>query len=1069
MNKYRNERHVKIFERYIKKLKQTSLDDKTEQMDRSHLKNLFDEFNSINSNSGIEIYHEPKQNKEGLGAPDFVVKNQENIIGYIEVKKIEKNLDDTLKSTQIKKYKQLSNNLLLTNYIEFIWIENGNVISREILLLKTDLEKQNTKIDPLKLSKVADILGEFFQSPPEKITSVEKLACLLAQRTKILKDLIEQNLSSDLNKQNTLSGTYDFLNKSIYNNALGIGEFSDSIAQTITYGLFLAKLNNANDLKINFDDIEKLIPKNFRVIKDIFRLMYDITKSKEYTGIKWILNKLINIVNNIDTKAIFEQFSFTKNKVSEVAYAKDPYLYFYEDFLIKYDSNLRKSKGVYYTPHSIVNFIVNSLNKVLKLGFNLENGLANREEVTVLDFATGTGTFLLEVIKCILREIPKETGKQRDYINNHILQNTYGFECLMAPYAVAHLKLFQYLKEVCNFEFKNEELRLKIALTNTLEPPSSGIKNDIRWLFPAINEENKLSNEIKNKPILVMLGNPPYNSGSKNNNNYILDLIKVYKKFDFNASSKEISIQALNDDYVKFIRFAEHNIENSNKGLLGIITNNGYLDNITFRGMRYHLLKTFDKIYILNLHGNSRKREKNYDGNPDENVFNIQVGVSIGIFIKYNGCKKNELASVYYKSIKGTRLQKYESLNDNDVFSINFEKLDIREPYYLFVKKNYDNEAIYNKGISLKEIFNRLNVGITTSKDRIAIGFTQKELLAKLNDLACLNEKDARSKYNLNKDSVNWSLPIIQKFLKFTDIDAKYVKKITYRPFDNRYVYYTESKGLISRPSYEIMKHMLNIDHNIGLLSSRCLSNSNFNHTFVSSSIMAKGSISNKISACYLFPLFITEEQKSLKCEKKENESLEKIENFKISFRNYIDIKYPKKFEPHTILEYIYAILNSNIYRTKFADFLEIDFPKIIFVNDLASFEKLIRLGNKLINTHLLKNNNSLNKNIGVHISNNNNENNIIEKIYYCKTSKEIIYNNNNKFINVPFEVYEFTIGSYQVLRNYINCRKGRELSLDEIEHLERVIKVVHHTIAIQDQIDLIISECKEFDTKESL
>ncbi|UGQ17700.1 Eco57I restriction-modification methylase domain-containing protein [Borrelia sp. RT1S] len=347
-------------------------------------------------------------------------------------------------------------------------------------------------------------------------------------------------------------------------------------------------------------------------------------------------------------------------------------------------------------PLPIVNFIVSSLNNILKSELNLENGFANREEATVLDFATGTGTFLLEVVKCILSEIPPQTGKQEQYIKDHIFQNIYGFEYLMAPYAVAHLKLSGYLKEVCNFELgsiENEGLRLQIFLTNTLDKTEQEIQENFKAFLPAISKENKLANEIKNKPILVILGNPPYNAGSKNNNAHILGLIKDYKKDLF-----ERAIIALNDDYVKFIKFAESNIEKSSKGLLGVVTNNGFLDNITFRGMRHHLLKTFDRIYIINLHGNSRK-EKADDGSADENVFDIQTGIAISIFIKYQDItKKNDLARVYYKSIKGTRLQKYEFLNGNDISSINFEELPIKIPYYFFASKNNANEDAYNKG-----------------------------------------------------------------------------------------------------------------------------------------------------------------------------------------------------------------------------------------------------------------------------------------------------------------------------------------------------------------------------------
>ncbi|AYE36923.1 DNA methyltransferase (plasmid) [Borrelia turcica IST7] len=1048
---------IDLLKEYVNDLKRTKVEEKTEFADRDYLKKLI---NKIKPNSNIQIQNEPKRNKEGLGAPDFIVKNNESIVGYIEAKKIEQNLDDTLRSPQIEKYKQLSNNILLTNYIEFIWISKGNVVLREILIFKTDLEKHNTKIDPIKSEKVTNILNQFLESPIEKITSVEKLASLLAKRTKTLKELVEQTLNLNLSlppdKHNTLTGTYNILKKRIYNDNFKADEFADSIAQTITYGFFLAKLNNTSNLIINFNNIKQFIPNNFALIQDILRLVDNIASSSEYKNIKWILEEIINIINNIDTEILFKEFSFAQTYQESL---KDPYLYFYEDFLTQYDKHLRKSKGVYYTPYCVVNFIVNSLNNILKHTFDLENGFATREEVTVLDFATGTGTFLLEVIKCILKEVPKESGKQQDYITSHILKNIYGFEYLMAPYAVAHFKLFQYLKEICNFKFENENERLKIFLTNTLDLTEKTSQVEFQAFLPAISEENKLVNEVKNKPILVILGNPPYNVGSKNNNNHILKLMKAYKAIE-NKQLDERAIISLNDDYVKFIRFSEHKIENASEGLLGIITNNGYLDNVTFRGMRYHLLKTFDEIYILNLHGNSRKKEKTDDGDIDENIFDIQTGVAIGIFIKNKTREEtNKLANVFYKNIKGTKIQKYAFLDSNDIFSINtFEKLNLNPPYYFFVKKNLVNVDTYNKGISLKDIFSKYSVGILSGKDKIAIDFTKEKLLFKLNDLAYLSEQDARYKYGLGKDTENWNLLEVQKFLKSTNIDEKHVQNITYRPFDNRFIYYSKSKGVVARPLYKTMQHILDIEDNIALATTRFLSTDSFKHIFITSNISEGCLVSNKTKeASYFYPLFIKEEHGALGNVVKDN--------FTESFRNFIDTKYPKKFKPQKILAYIYAILNSNTYKTKFYEFLKIDFPKIIFTDEIETFESLSRLGNMLISAHLLKTTGNVDKNIGMHISLNDNDKHIVEKIQYRSDTEELYYNNNSKFINVPYNVYNFFIGSYQVLHSYLKYRKGRYLSIDEIEHIEKIIRVVYYTIDIQHQIDLITCNLKEFNT----
>ncbi|BDU62560.1 DNA methyltransferase [Candidatus Borrelia fainii] len=1030
-----------VFNEYIKSLKEIPKESKTEHTDRSHLEKLL---NELKENKDIKIQHEPRRDKSGLGAPDFLIKLNDINIGYVEVKKTNQNLNETLASKQIEKYKELSNNILLTNYLEFILIRNGVVTLREILLYDIELSK-TSKLDSIRVAKVDFIIKEFLRNSYERITNIESLASLLAIRTKTLKDLINEKLDISLkkNNQNSLVSSYQFIKTELYCDTLNTSEFSDSISQTITIGLFLSKLNDPNDaVFIDFDNIKKFIPNNFSLITSILRLIEDISIDFEYIDIKWILNELLNIINCIDSKSIFKRFSFIQNETKSF---KDPYLYFYEDFLIKYDKDLRKGKGVYYTPHAVVEFIVKSLHFILKTEFNLSTGFANKDKVSVLDFATGTGTFLLETIKCILKEL-NNTSKEHFYIENHILKNLYGFEYLMTPYTVANLKISQYLKEVCNFNLDNEN-KLKIVLTNTLDNTIKSQQQVIHGIFKAISKENELANEIKNKNILVILGNPPYSSKSKNNNEFIRHLLNDYKKID-NETLNEKAITSLNDDYVKFIRYSEYKIETSNQGLLGFITNNAYLDNVTFRFMRWHLLKTFEKIYILNLNGNLRKKDR-FDNETDENVFDIQTGVAIAIFIKTKQkTNPNELATVLYKSIKNTREYKYSYLELNDIDTIDFETLKPSPPYYFFVKKDFINESLYNNenSISLKDIFIEYSISVKTHKDKIAIDFTKSELLDKLRDFAYLNENDARVKYDIQKDSRDWKLQKAQKFLKDTNIDSKHVKRITYKPFDTRFVYYSVIKGgVVSYPVYNIMKHILEIDNNIALITSRLL-HIDFKHAFISNILVDIHSISD----AYLFPLYIKNNNTIINNEIKEN--------FKDTFRNFINNKYCKAYNPNEILGYIYAILYSNIYRNKFIEFLKIDYPKIIFVNEVETFEKLSNLGCKLIDMHLLKNIDIQANDIGLHFSQDNNKQNFnIKKINYNNETQELFYNENNGFKGVSKEVFEYTIGSSQVIKSYLKYRMKRSLDINEIETLEKTIKALHYTIEIQNEIDTIL------------
>jgi hypothetical protein len=617
------------FEKYFKSLQSHKIDDITEHSHRPALKELMESL----ADADIKILHEPK--REGkFGSPDFKITHTESIIGYVENKKIEENLDKTIKSDQIKKYQSLSDNILLTNYIDWIWMKEGKIQKRETLCFLTDIENKRAKPDKTKVDAVEKLIKSFLSQAPKEIADAKKLAEALAVRAKLLKDFLLDELKRQEveHTEGRLYQLYETFKTFVFHE-LTVDEFSDAFAQNLVYGLFLAKLN-AGVHAVNLYNAKKYIPASFELIRELVNFL-DELDNDEYRETKWIVEEVLTIMNNLDLRAIQETLSFTKRrKDADDIIIKDPYVYFYEDFLAAYDKKLRKAKGVYYTPPPVVNFIIRAIDDILINTFNIKEGLADRNKVTVLDFATGTGTFLLEILQQIFDKLPKDSGKKDLIIKEHVLKNLFGFEYLIAPYTIAHLKLSQFLKDN-GYELKAKE-RLQVYLTNTLEPIPAQIKIP---LLPALTEESKQAQQVKDKPILVITGNPPYSGHSKNNGQWIADKIKDYYFVDGKPLGEKNS-KWLQDDYVKFIRFAQDKMENVEEGIVGIITNHRFLTNPTFRGMRQSLMNTFDQLYFIDLHGSNKPKEFSPGGSKDENVFDIEQGVAISLFIKKKDLEK---------------------------------------------------------------------------------------------------------------------------------------------------------------------------------------------------------------------------------------------------------------------------------------------------------------------------------------------------------------------------------------------------------------------------------------------
>ncbi len=993
------------FSIYFQALQSCNLSEITEYSLRPELKSLLSSI-AENIDSKINILHEGKR-EGGFGAPDFSVRRIGNIIGYVENKKIGENLDNVIKSDQIRKYQQLSDNILITDYLEWIWLNKGD-IQRKTLCYLSDIENKKAKLDPQNAVAVENLVKGFLSSAPEGIAKPKDLASALAIRGKLLKDFLAEELQRQENQDSKgkLFGLYQTFQSYVFNE-LTLDAFADAFSQNLIYGVFLAKLN-ADMQTVTLSNAEEFIPTNFELIRELVEFL-KVLNRKEYADIRWVIEEVLNILNTMNFREIKSALSFTRTfgEQEDPYSAKDPYIYFYEDFLAAYDKKLRKSKGVYYTPPQIVNFIVRSVSTLLRETFHLPDGLADHEKVTILDFATGTGTFLLEVIRQIFKENPHS---EKDLlIREHILKNLYGFEYLIAPYTIAHLKLYQFLKD---HGYKlNEDERLQIFLTNTLEPTDRQISIP---LLPALTEETKQAQIIKDKPILVIMGNPPYSYGSQNTGKWISEKIKGYYVVN-GEKLDEKNPKGLQDDYVKFIRFAQDKMDQVKEGIVAIITNHSFLDNPTFRGMRQSLMNTFDLMYFVDLHGNVKKKEKTPQGDKDENVFDIEQGVAISIMVKKPGLEKK----VYHADFWGLRTHKYEICLSKNLETIKWKPVKIAEPYYLFKYQPDINSDIYLRFKPINEIFKAFASGVKTHHDEHLIGFDTNDLTHRV-----------KSHFQITPDS------------------SFYYKNYHYRPFDKRILYY--DSNLVKRA--RLNQHAYFKGENYGLIILRqaaAVGSASFDSAFIVNGL-ADTNLYRR-GGPFIFPLFTYDTKSELLADKNNERITIKIENFAKDFRNFIDELYQKKYTPEEILGYIYAILHSTSYRNKYADFLKTDFPRIPFVKDFRIFERLSELGWQLIQAHLM--NEIPDYEMGIYAGEGNNE---VIKPDYRKTEdyQRLYINKTQYFDRVPENVYQFYIGGYQVLCKYLKDRQGRQLNLSEVRNIRNIIRVLAFTIEQMKKID---------------
>ena len=1020
----------------------------TEHSYRSAFENLIQEFGG----KRVRALNEPK--RIACGAPDFIVERGGVPIGHVECKDIDIDLNRVERDDQLMRYRDSLPNLILTDYLEFRWYVEGE------LHLKARLAHTGSRdriaIDQTGAPQVAELFSAFFAADSPSIGRPRELAERMAAKARLLRDSIEHILAQEDEAgplHSMLTGYREVLIAD-----LSIADFADLQAQTAAYGLFAARCRHepANG---PFTRQSAAFAETTPFLREIFG---QIAGPGMDDRVAWIVDDLAYLLDRADMASILSEFGKKTRQ-------EDPVVHFYEDFLAAYDPRLRKMRGVYYTPEPVVSYIVRSVDHLLRDRFGLADGLADtstvasedgkisRPRVTILDPAAGTGTFLREVVATIRDTIEAKglSGAWPDYVHEHLLPRLFGFELLMAPYSICHLKLALEIGGMDHGFAMPAGERLNVFLTNALEGPDEG--HSFPLFAPEIVREATSAYEVKQeKPVMVVMGNPPYSGHSANKSAWIAELIGSYKQ-GFPELERPAQAKWLSDDYVKFIRFAQWRIERTGEGVLGFVTNHSYLDNPTFRGMRRSLMETFDEIYLLDLHGNAKKKEQTPDGGNDENVFDIQQGVAIGLFVK---CKDagDGPAKVFHADLWGEREAgpdggKYGWLAANSAETTDWTELSPKPPLYLFIPRDEELIEEYEAAWSIPSIFSPNGdpaPGIVTTHDQFAISWTPEEAATKVERLlATSSEDEARAQWRLCSQN-QWQYDRAKQELAGGSWRGQ-IKPVLYRPFDVRATVFDRNVAVHRRE--RVMRHML-AGPNLGLCVGRAgqVIGSDTWEIVFASKFSSDLNLFRRGGNC-LFPLYIYSTKKSARVGERRVPNLNS--DFVKAFSSATTLDFipdgtgnlTTTFGPEDVFHYIYAILHSPEYRRRYADFLKSDFPRVPVTNCGALFESLAALGKRLTALHLMEADDGEASVFPV------SGDNRVEKVSYAP-QRRVWINSEQYFDGVAPDTWEFTIGGYQPAEKWLKDRKNRPLSYDDIAHYCRLCAALAETPRIMASID---------------
>lgn len=1001
------------------------------------------------SADGVQAINEPR--RVACGAPDFVITRKGIDVGHCEAKDLHIDLAKLKDANldQKKRYLKALPNLIYTNGLDFEFYKSGEKV-RSVSI--GALAGGKIEALPDNFESLSNQLAAFAAEQPQSITSAKKLAEMMAGKAVLIKDIMGNALRTDAHLQTALTDQFAAFKAHLIHD-IDADDFADVYAETIAYGLFAARLHDTTIDTFDRREALELLPKSNPFLRSLFGYIAGVDLDDR---IAWVIDELCDVLRACNVHDLMADFGKWTAR-------NDPFLHFYETFLAEYNPAKRKSRGVWYTPEPVVNFIVRAVDDVLKTEFGLPMGIADTSKITVdwdtgqtdakgkrttikkevhrvqiLDPATGTGTFLAEAIKQIAAQVKGVApGMWSTYVEQDLIPRIHGFELLMASYAMCHMKIDMMLADL-GYVPSATPPRLSVYLTNSLEEGDVADQQlpFARWL----SEEAKGANTIKrDTPIMCVIGNPPYSGISQNNSDWISNLIEDYKYVDgVHFGERKHWLQ---DDYVKFIRFAEQMIEKNGEGVLGFITNHGYLDNPTFRGMRWHLLRSFDKIYVLNLHGNTKRREVCPDGSFDKNVFDIQQGVAIVIAIRKKATAKQP-ARIFHGDLWGKRESKYLSLFERDHYTLCANELTPIGRYFMFYPIDNRKLDLYDSGFGLSELFLQGSSAFVTGRDDVNISFDQVEAMEKLAFMANASDPEIRQRFGPNfKDSRDWTVATAKADARENGITAG-ITPCTYRAFDTRFTCYTgRSRGLYSSPQPASFFGFQEPGY-IALASARINSGTGGPGYFLAVDKICDFHLCSDSTSN--FPLFLYPEPGSL--------DMERRVNFDPTI--YAAILAAAGLagsdgDELRVFDYIYGVLHSPDYRRTYAQFLKIDFPRIPYPPSPKVFADVAEKGGQLRRLHLMED-----AAIGTtpypFIGDGTGE---VAKVVF--EGGRVKINADQYFDGVPQVAWDFHIGGYQPVQKWLKDRKGRTLGFDDVRHYQKIIKILVETDRIMKEIEL--------------